>query len=78
MICAKSGQLFLCPPRYFEGVLTNVMIRMEDAGKLKQALFRHFMDHAQKVGGALLDGQPVSSFDRLKYGLGRFWFTGRY
>lgn len=67
---------FFAPPRYFEGVLTNVMIRMEDAGKLKQALFRHFMDHAQKVGGALLDGQPVSSFDRLKYGLGRFLVYG--
>ena len=67
---------FFAPPRYFEGVLTNVMIRMEDAGKLKQALFRHFMDHAQKVGGALLDGQPVSSFDRLKYGLGRLLVYG--
>ena len=67
---------FFAPPRYFEGVLTNVMIRMEDAGKLKQALFRHFMDHAQKVGGALLDGQPVSNFDRLKYGLGRLLVYG--
>ena len=67
---------FFAPPRYFEGVLTNVMIRMEDAGKLKQALFRHFMDHAQKVGGTLLDGQPVSSFDRLKYGLGRLLVYG--
>ena len=46
---------FFAPPRYFEGVLTNVMIRMEDAGKFKQSLFHYFMDHAQKVGGNILD-----------------------
>ena len=67
---------FFAPPRYFEGVLTNVMIRMEDAGQVKQALFHYFMNHAQKVGGDLLDKKSVSTVDRLKYGLGRLLVYG--
>ena len=67
---------FFAPPRYFEGVLTNVMIRMEDAGKFKQSLFHYFMDHAQKVGGNILDGHAVNTSDKLKYGLGRLLVYG--
>ena len=61
---------FFAPPRVFEGQLTNVMIRMEDAGKLKRRMFHHFMAHAKKVGGRILDGEPVGLMDRLKYALG--------
>ena len=61
---------FFAPPRVFEGQLTNVMIRMEDAAPFKKWLFRVFMDHARKVGPAILDGKPVSTLDRLKYQLG--------
>ncbi len=41
---------FFAPPRVFETQLTNVMIRMEDAGALKYALFHHFLEFAK--GGA--------------------------
>jgi long-chain acyl-CoA synthetase len=61
---------FFAPPRVFEGQLTNVMIRMEDAGRVKKRMFDHFMAHARKVGPAILDGKPVSGWDRLKYKLG--------
>ncbi|AZV79782.1 long-chain fatty acid--CoA ligase [Parasedimentitalea marina] len=61
---------YFAPPRVFETQLTNVMIRMEDAGKLKQRMFHHFMAHAKKVGPAILDGKPVGFMDRLKYALG--------
>ncbi len=61
---------FFAPPRVFESQLTNVMIRMEDAAPLKRWLFRIFMDHARKVGSAILDGRPVPTSDRLKYLLG--------
>ena len=61
---------FFAPPRVFEGQLTNVMIRMEDAGKLKRRMFHHFLAHAKKVGGLILDGKTVSTMDRLKYALG--------
>jgi len=61
---------YFAPPRVFETQLTNVMIRMEDAGRLKQRMFHHFMAHAKKVGPAILDGKPVSFMDRMKYALG--------
>ncbi|MEO1732480.1 MAG: AMP-binding protein [Pseudomonadota bacterium] len=67
---------YFAPPRVFETQLTNVMIRMEDAGKLKQWLFKVFMDHARDVGPAMLDGKPVSLIDRLKYALGELMIYG--
>ena len=67
---------FFAPPRYFEGVLTDVMIRMEDAGFVQRYLFNSFMGHAQKVGGAILDGQSVSPMDKIKYQLGKIFVYG--
>ncbi|GAA6180926.1 long-chain fatty acid--CoA ligase [Shimia sp. NS0008-38b] len=67
---------YFAPPRVFETQLTNVMIRMEDAGKLKRRMFLHFMEHAKKVGGDILDGKPVSFMDRLKYKIGDFLVYG--
>ncbi|MHA3914138.1 AMP-binding protein [Halovulum sp. GXIMD14793] len=61
---------FFAPPRFFEGLLTSVMIRMEDAGKLKKRMFDHYMDVAKRVGPAILDGKPVSAMDRFRYWLG--------
>lgn len=67
---------FFAPPRIFETLLTNVMIRMEDAGALKRRMFRHFMDHARRVGPAILDGKPVGGWDRMKYALGEVLVYG--
>ncbi|MBZ0128265.1 MAG: AMP-binding protein [Rhodobacteraceae bacterium] len=67
---------FFAPPRFFEGLLTTVMIRMEDASKLKQRMFHYFMEHARRVGGCILDGKPVSGMDHLKYRLGEFLVYG--
>ena len=61
---------YFAPPRIFEGLLTTVMIRMEDAGRIKKWLFDHFMALARRVGPALMDGQPVGALDRLHYRLG--------
>jgi len=61
---------FFAPPRVFETMLTTVMIRMEDASKRKKEMFDRYMAHARKVGGAILDGKPVSAADRWKYRLG--------
>jgi long-chain acyl-CoA synthetase len=61
---------YFAPPRIFEGLLTSVMIRMEDAGALKRGLFHHFMDVARRVGPARMDGQALSLLDRLRYALG--------
>ncbi len=67
---------FFAPPRYFEGLLTSVMIRMEDASKLKQNIFKYFMNFAKLVGPQILDGKKVTFFQRLKYSLGNFLIYG--
>jgi long-chain acyl-CoA synthetase len=61
---------YFAPPRVFEQQLTSVMIRMEDASKLKKRMFDHYMAHAHKVGPDILDGNPVGFMDRVKYWIG--------
>ncbi len=58
---------YFAPPRIFEGLLTQVTIRMEDAGALKRKLFEKAIAHATKVGSDILDGRPVSLLNRLHY-----------
>jgi long-chain acyl-CoA synthetase len=67
---------YFAPPRVFEGMLTSVMIRMEDAGAFKRSMFHTFMRVAQKVGPALMDGKSVGMLDRLKYAVGNFLVYG--
>jgi len=67
---------YFAPPRVFEGLLTSVMIRMEDASAIKRKLFHHYMDVARKVGPALMDGKPVSFGDKLSYALGNLFVYG--
>jgi long-chain acyl-CoA synthetase len=67
---------FFAPPRFFEGLLTSVTIRMEDAGRLKRATFARFMALARRVGPAILDGRQVAAGDRAAYALGRFLVYG--
>ena len=61
---------YFAPPRVFESLLTSVMIRMEDASRLKKWLFHRFIGHARKYGEAILEGRPVPLWARLVYGLG--------
>jgi long-chain acyl-CoA synthetase len=61
---------FFAPPRIFETVLTQVMIRMEDASALKRRMFHYFLGLAKRVGPRLLDGEAVAAGDRLLYRLG--------
>jgi long-chain acyl-CoA synthetase len=61
---------YFAPPRVLEALLTQVSIRMEDASAIKRRLYRYFMDVAGSVGGAILDGKRVGTFDRLLYRLG--------
>jgi len=67
---------YFAPPRIFEGLLTSVMIRMEDAGALKRRMFHACMALAQRVGPALMDGQAVGLKDRLLYALGNVLVFG--
>ena len=67
---------YFAPPRVFEGLLTSVTIRMEDAGHLKRAMFKYFMDVAKRVGPARMDGKTVGMVDTLLYGLGNLLVYG--
>ena len=67
---------YFAPPRIFEGLLTMVMIRMEDASAPKRKLFHACMNLARRVGPALMDGKPVGGLDRLKYALGNLLVYG--
>jgi long-chain acyl-CoA synthetase len=67
---------YFAPPRVFEGLLTTVMIRMEDAGWLKRTMFHRFMDVARRVGPALMDKKRVGGFDRVAYALGNVFVYG--
>ena len=67
---------YFAPPRVFEGLLTSVMIRMEDASSLKRGLFHAFMRVAKRVGPALMDGKTLPAMDRLLYALGNVLIYG--
>jgi len=67
---------YFAPPRVFEGLLTSVMIRMEDAGALKRKLFAACMNVAKRVGPALMDGSAVGALDRLQYAIGDLLIYG--
>ena len=67
---------FFAPPRVFEGMLTSIMVRMQDAGRFKRWLVDYFLAHARKVGEPILNGEPVGLLDRLKYLLGEFFVYG--
>ena len=62
---------YFAPPRVFENLLTQVMIRMEDASAMKRRMFHYFMDVARRCGSEILDRKAgVSAGDRLLYALG--------
>jgi len=67
---------YFAPPRVFEGLLTSVMIRMEDAGRIKRSMFHYFMAIAKRVGPALTDGKAVGLADRISYAIGRLLVYG--
>jgi long-chain acyl-CoA synthetase len=61
---------YFAPPRIFENLLTTVMIRMDDASRIKRGLFHYFMGVARRCGTQIMDGKPVPLVDRLLYALG--------
>jgi long-chain acyl-CoA synthetase len=67
---------YFAPPRVFENLLTTVMIRMDDASRIKRGLFHYFMGVARRCGMQIMDGKPVSPGDRLLYALGRLLVYG--
>jgi len=67
---------YFAPPRIYEGLLTQVMIRMEDAGWIKRRLFGWAMNVARRCGADILDKHPVPMMDRLRYAMGEVLVYG--
>ena len=67
---------FFAPPRIYENILTQVMIRIEDAGWTKRRMFHAFMGVAKRVGMKILEGRRVPPVDRLLYRLGEILVYG--
>jgi long-chain acyl-CoA synthetase len=67
---------YFAPPRVFEGLLTSVMIRMEDAGTIKRKLFHYFMDLAKRVGPTRMDGKSIGFGNTVLYALGNALIYG--
>lgn len=61
---------YFAPPRIFETMLTQVMIRMEDAGHVKKKLFDYFIQHARKCGPKIMANEPTSFGDRVLHRIG--------
>lgn len=67
---------YFAPPAIYERMLTQVMIRMEDAAKIKRDIFHYFMEHARKVGVKILNRESVSLKDSLLYKIGNILVYG--
>ena len=67
---------YFAPPRIFENLLTTVMIRMDDASRIKRGLFHYFMGVARRCGAEIMDGKVVAFTDRVKYRFGNLLIYG--
>ncbi len=67
---------FFGPPRVFESLLTEIMVRMEDASRLKRKMFHFFLDVARRCGEDILVRKPVGFLDRILYWMGHILVYG--
>jgi long-chain acyl-CoA synthetase len=61
---------FFAPPRVFENMLTQIMVRMEDAGTFKKKMFHYFLGVARRAGEKKLNGESIGIKDAFLYSLG--------
>ena len=67
---------YFAPPRTLEGLLTRVMIRMEDASAFKRKIFHYFIGVARQYGERILNGEKVPLTGRILYGIGNVLIYG--
>jgi long-chain acyl-CoA synthetase len=61
---------YFSSPRVLEIFLTDITVRMEDAGAMKRWMYRTFVEIARRHGEAILDGRDVPFHARAMYALG--------
>jgi long-chain acyl-CoA synthetase len=64
------------PPRIWENILTQIMIKIEDAAWIKQKAFHYFMKVANRVEKKRIVNEPVPFADRILYAIGRILIYG--
>jgi long-chain acyl-CoA synthetase len=64
------------PPRIWENILTQIMIKIEDAAWIKQKAFHYFMKVANRVEKKRIINASVPFADRILYGIGRIFIYG--
>ena len=67
---------FFAPPRIWETILTNIMVRVEDCAWPKRKLVHFFFGLAQEIERARLSQEPVPAWRRLLHPLGRLLVHG--
>ena len=67
---------YFAPPSVFASLLTQIQIRMEDADRFMQWLYRTFIGVARRYGEDILNARPVPLTGRVLYALGEFLIYG--
>ena len=67
---------FFAPPRLFEAQLTDIQVRMQDAGWFKRMMFDNCLKIAKRCGEKILEGRFVNPYDRLMYFFGNILVYG--
>ena len=67
---------FFAPPRIWENLLTNVLVRLEDAAWPKRRLTHFFLGLAQDLERRRLGGQPLPRLARLLAPIGHLLVCG--
>ena len=66
----------LAPPRLWENLLTEVMVRAADSGPLKRHLFNYFRSVAERSEGHVVAGRPVPFGLKLMRAIGEIVVYG--
>jgi len=73
----EIGPTYLfAPPRIWENILTQIMIKMEDAAWIKQKMFHFFMDVASRAEKLRMAHNHVPFGQKILYQLGKFLVYG--
>ena len=59
------------PPRIWENILTQIMIKIEDAAWIKQKAFHYFMKVANRVEKKRIANESVPPVDQVLYAIGK-------
>ncbi len=66
----------IAPPRMWETMLSDILVRASDSSALKRRVFNYFRNVAEDMETCRVEGKPISSGLRMRYRLGEFLVYG--